>query len=493
MPGGARLTRVSTQERLPIPSARAPGTAVTLEGVLERVTFANEDNAWSVVRIAVPEQASPITAVGNLLGVKPGENLKITGRWVNDKKYGDQFQIDSFQTVVPITLAGIERYLGSGMVRGIGKVMAERLVKRFGLRTLEVIDQHPERLSEVEGIGRVRREQITHAWNEQRAIKDVMVFLQSHGVATSHAVKIYKRYEARAISVVRDNPYRLATDIFGIGFHTADTIAKNLGILPTSPERIAAGVLQVLATLSDEGHVAALHHDLVERTGALLQIDTNLVAAALLPEASLVRDGAIVVERGADADEVVYLRDLHAAELGTAELVARLLRAAPKPLTIDVARAIAWFETSQAIVLADEQRQAITLAVKHKVLVLTGGPGTGKTTLINGIIQIFEKKGHAVLLAAPTGRARQAHDRDHRAAGQDAAPAPRIQPALQVVRARSRKAARDRSAHRRRGVDDRHQHGLQPGVRAPRSRRASSWWATSTSSRRWDQAACSAI
>jgi exodeoxyribonuclease V alpha subunit len=373
-----------------------------LEGVLERVAFANEESAWSVVKIAVPDRREPVTAVGNLLGVRPGESVKLKGRWVQDKRFGEQFQIDAFQTVVPVTLAGIERYLGSGLVKGIGKVMAERLVRHFGLKTLEVIDNDPDRLLDVEGIGRVRSEQIKRAWIEQRAIKDVMVFLQSHGVQTSHAVKIYKRYGDRAVNLVRSNPYRLAADIFGIGFQTADAIAMNIGIERTSPERCQAGILHVLRTLSDEGHVAAPRAELVERAQALLEVDAALVEQALPP---LVEQGEIVVETAHGSGEAVYLAPLHVAETGIAELVARLLGTRPRPVQIDVERAIAWFEDRHGIALADEQKRALGLAVTQKFLVITGGPGTGKTTLIKAIIEILEKKSLHVLLAAPTGRA----------------------------------------------------------------------------------------
>jgi len=393
---------VATQERLPLSRDRSPRAASTLEGVLDRVAFANEESAWSVVKIVVPDRREPVTAVGNLLGVRPGENLKLRGRWVHDKRFGEQFQVESFQTIVPATLAGLERYLSSGLVHGIGKVMAERLVKAFGLETLEIIDKHPERLFEVEGIGRVRSEQIRSAWVEQRAIKDVMVFLQSHGVSTSHAIKIYKRYKDKAIAVVRQNPYRLASDIFGIGFQTADGIARNLGVSPTSQERCQAGVLHVLGALSEEGHVGAPRADLVEHTRKLLEVDAELIEQALVP---LSEEGQIVIERDLEAEPAVYLRGLHTAEQGIADLVARLTRAKSRAIQIDVERAILWFESRHDITLASEQRRAIALAVERKVLVVTGGPGTGKTTLINGIIQILEKKGHAVLLAAPTGRA----------------------------------------------------------------------------------------
>ena len=390
-----------TQQRLPLQRDRSAGGASTLEGTLERIAFINEENAWSVVKIAVQGRPEPVTAVGNLLGVKPGESLHLSGRWIQDKRFGEQFQVESFQTVVPATLAGIERYLGSGLVHGIGKVMAERLVARFGLKTLEIIDEHPERLTEVEGIGRVRSDQIRRAWIEQRAIKDVMVFLHSHGVAMSHATKIYKRYGDKAIAAVRENPYRLALDIFGIGFQTADEIARSLGVAPSAPARCQAGVLHVLRALADEGHVGAPRADVIERARTLLEVDADLVEAALDP---LAQREQIVIEPWPDG-QAVYLEHLCVAERGIAELLERLMRARAKPLEVDVERAIAWFEERQGITLAREQREAIALTVHRKALVITGGPGTGKTTLINAIIQILEKKGRNVLLAAPTGRA----------------------------------------------------------------------------------------
>jgi exodeoxyribonuclease V alpha subunit len=392
---------VPTQQGLPIQRDRSAGGASTLEGTLERIAFINEENAWSVVKIAVADRKEPVTAVGNLLGVKPGESVKLTGQWIQDKRFGEQFKVESFLTVVPATLQGIERYLGSGLVHGIGKVMAERLVARFGLKTLDIIDQSPERLTEVEGIGRVRSDQIRRAWVEQRAIKDVMVFLHSHGVAMSHATKIYKRYGERSIAVVRENPYRLALDIFGIGFQTADEIARSLGVEPTAPSRCQAGLLHVLRALADEGHVAAPRVDLIERARALLEVDEALIEAAVAP---LVEREQVVVE-SQPKGEAIYLHPLYVAECGIAELSARLLRVRARPIEIDVERALTWFEERQQIALASEQRQAIALAVQKKMLVITGGPGTGKTTLINAIIQILEKKGRAILLAAPTGRA----------------------------------------------------------------------------------------
>ncbi len=388
--------------RTPILPAPESAPATSIEGVLERIAFAREESAWSVVKVMVPGRGDLVTAVGNLLGVQPGESLRLSGRWTHDKKYGEQFRVDSYIPVKPATLAGIEKYLGSGLVRGVGKVMAERLVKRFGIETLDVIDQNPERLSEVEGIGPVRSERITTAWIEQRRIKDVMLFLQSHGVSTTYAVRIYKTYGDRSIAVVKKNPYQLAMDVFGIGFKSADKIASRLGISPTSPQRAEAGLVHVLATFSDEGHVFAPRPALVASAAEILAIDAAIVEQAI-PD--LVANGRVVVEPGPGGEAAVYLKPLHTAEAGAASRIRRLVSTAAKPIRIDVERAIAWFEGEQAIQLADEQKEALRKAAVSKLLVVTGGPGTGKTTLVNGIIRILEKKGRRILLAAPTGRA----------------------------------------------------------------------------------------
>ncbi len=390
------------------PSVGASTRSTTLEGILERVTYVNEENAWSVVRLAVPGKKDLVTVVGNLLGVQPGENLRLRGSWTQDRKYGEQFKADGYVTVQPATLVGIEKYLGSGMVRGLGKVMAKRIVAHFGLSTLEVIEQGPERLREVEGIGPVRSERVAKAWVEQKQIKDVMIFLQSHGVSTTFAIKIYKHYQDRSIAVVKENPYRLAIDIFGIGFKTADKIAGQLGISPSSPERAQAGVLHVLGELSNEGHVFYPRPKLIEAAAALLEIDPAIIEQAVnaLAEAGLVVVTPILDGPGQGPDGVaLYLSSLHRAESGAAELGRGLLRSPTRPVTIDIEKAITWFEERQKISLAPEQREAVRRAITSKVLVITGGPGTGKTTLVNGIIQILEKKGRRILLGAPTGRA----------------------------------------------------------------------------------------
>lgn len=388
---------------LPFNPSPAGDAAATLHGVLERIVFANEENAWSVVRLTIPGQRDPVTAVGNLLGVQPGENLRLTGSWINDPKYGKQFRVSSYATVAPATLIGIEKYLGSGLIRGIGKVMASRLVKSFGLETLDVIENQPMRLVEVEGIGPKRSRDILRAWSEQREIKEVMIFLQSHGVSTAYAIKIYKTYGPQATELVRQNPYRLAADVYGIGFKTADRIAAALGIPPDAPQRIEAGTLHLLGQGADRGHLYLPRKTLIEEAEKLLEAPADRVERAL---AALAEMEQIVLESLVDpAEQAVFLKWLHTAELGVAARVRELLVQPMLPLEIDVERALDWFEKRERIALAREQRQAVRSGLTRKVLVITGGPGTGKTTLVRGIVAILEKKGQKTLLAAPTGRA----------------------------------------------------------------------------------------
>jgi exodeoxyribonuclease V alpha subunit len=378
-------------------------TPQTLEGALDRIVYASEENAWSVVRVAVPGRREPVTAVGNLLGVQPGESIRLHGHWIHDPRYGEQFRVESYVTVEPATLVGIERYLGSGLVPGIGKVMAKRLVERFGLDTLEVIETKPARLTEVEGIGAVRSERIRKAWREQRGIKEVMLFLQSHGVTTAHAVRIYREYAERAIAIVKEDPYRLAIDIFGIGFRTADRIAIDMGIPKDAPRRAQAGLLHLLGEFAGEGHLYVPAGTLSAAATEMLGVEPPIVEEAI---AQLDSSGSVIVEPLPDrSDRAVYLKALHAAEAGAAGRLVDLVRAPARSVPIDVERALAWFENQERISLAPAQREAIRLALTEKLLVVTGGPGTGKTTLVRGIIRILERKRLRILLAAPTGRA----------------------------------------------------------------------------------------
>jgi exodeoxyribonuclease V alpha subunit len=394
----------------------------TLEGVVDRIVYANEETGWSVLRLVVRGRGQ-VTAVGNLVGVQPGESLRLSGHWGRDRKYGDQFRVDTYLTVQPSTFIGIEKYLSSGLVKGIGPAMARRLVQHFGLDTLDVIEHRPERLKEVEGIGPVRSARIRDAWMEQREIKDVMIFLQSHGVSTAYAVKIYKRYGSAAIGLVRENPYRLAEEVYGIGFKLADKIARDLGIAADSQHRLAAGVLYALRRAADKGHVYALEGDLLRETAELLGVDAEAAAPAvgeLVARGELARQpiagelsssfsplplGEGPGGEGSVGDSAVFLKALETAERGVAERVRTLTAQRELPLKIDVERACQWFERREAIELGAAQRRALQRALTSKLLVLTGGPGTGKTTLVRGIVAILARKGLKVELAAPTGRA----------------------------------------------------------------------------------------
>jgi exodeoxyribonuclease V alpha subunit len=377
-----------------------------LEGVLDRVAFASEETGFSVVKLIVAGKVEPVTAVGNLLGLQPGESLRLQGQWVKDKAFGEQFKVEHFESVRPATAVGIEKYLGSGLVPGVGKAMASRIVAKFGDATLDVIEKHPERLREVEGIGKVRLQRIQQAWAEQQHIREVMVFLQSHGVSTLLAVRIYKHFGDQAVKVVREDPYRLAMEVYGIGFKTADTIARNLGIAKTSPQRAQAGVMHMIGNLSDDGHTYVPRSLLRTKSAEMLEIDDLAVDSAidgLVGLQHLIAEKLDVENPG--GEEAIYGAALFTSEHGSAALLHDLIAAPARPISVDVPKAIAWFEAKQKLALAPEQREAIAQAIQSKVMVITGGPGTGKTTLVNGIIQILEKKNLQIILTAPTGRA----------------------------------------------------------------------------------------
>ena len=358
------------------------------------------------MRVTVAGRREPITAVGNLLGVQPGENLRLSGKWVLDRRFGEQFRVETFETLRPATLVGIEKYLGSGMVHGVGPVMAKRLVDRFGLDTLEVIEHHSHRLSNVEGIGPMRVAAIRKAWVEQKDVRDLMVFLQGLGVSPLFAARIYNAYQADALTVVKEDPYRLALEIFGIGFKTADRIALGMGIPRQSIRRAEAGLIHVLEESTTDGHSYLPRGLLVSSAAKLLEVEAAIVEQALT---GLVPSRKIVVEsmtkEAEPSTEAIYLPALHTSELGAAARLRSLLGEPLHPITIDVAKALEWFEARHRIELAGEQRDGIRQAMDSKVLVITGGPGTGKTTLINAIVQILEKKERSIQLAAPTGRA----------------------------------------------------------------------------------------
>ena len=379
------------------PVSRRP----TLEGVLERIVFFNEENSFTVARLQVPGRHDLVTIVGALSLPTLGETLRLRGQWVVDTKFGEQFRVESCLSVLPATIVGIKKYLGSGLVKGIGPIMARRIVDRFGLETFDIIEDSPERLQEADGIGPIRTGRITRAWQEQKEIREVMVFLQGHEVSPAYAVKIFKVYGDKAISVVKESPYRLALDISGIGFKTADKIARSMGIDPNSQIRAEAGIIHVLSELVDEGHVYSPYEELKKKASVLLEVDKAILDTSLV---TLTEQGRVLIEEWPEV-RAVYLTPLHVAEANVARRLKTLIESPKQLLQIDAEKAIEWVQGANHIELAETQKQALRKAIGGKVLVLTGGPGTGKTTLVNSLVRILERKGQRIVLASPTGRA----------------------------------------------------------------------------------------
>jgi exodeoxyribonuclease V alpha subunit len=373
----------------------------TVEGTVERVVFRNRDNGYTVLRLAVDTEPLLTTVVGNFQRLDHGERVRFTGEWTVDPRHGRQFKAETCLQLQPATLKGIEKFLGSGLIPGIGPVMARRIVVRFSLDTLEVIEHDPRRLAEVEGIGPKRARAIGKAMVEKRAVKEVMVFLESAGVSPAFAHRIFKRYGNDAIRRVSENPYRLAADVHGIGFLSADRVAAHLGVPPDSPHRAEAGLLHALEELAGEGHVFARQKELVPRAQQLLDvevIDLERALDRLALMGGIRRDG-----QGDDA--AIYLPRLHGAESDAAAGLTRLLETRADPLPIDAPEAVRRAEALAGITLAADQRRAFEALRRAEVVVLTGGPGTGKTTLLSGLTACLGDLGLRVALAAPTGRA----------------------------------------------------------------------------------------
>lgn len=372
-----------------------------ISGSVERVTFHSEESGFCVIRIKVKGKRELVTVIGSAATITPGEFVECVGTWHNDKTHGLQFKTTHLKTVPPSTLEGIEKYLGSGMVKGIGPHFAKVLVKAFGVDVFTVIEETPERMLSLPGIGKKRTDKVTAAWAEQKAIREIMVFLQSHGVGTGRAVRIYKTYGDEAIIKVSENPYRLALDIHGIGFKTADVIAGRLGIALDSLIRAQAGVRHVLQELSGDGHCAAPHDTLIKESVKLLEIDEAILEEAIREEVTQEN----LVPEEIDGVPCLFLSALHRAELGVANSVRRILSGAPHWGKIDLEKALPWVEEKTGLSLSQSQKDAVCLALTSKALVITGGPGTGKTTLVNSILKILAAKQLEILLAAPTGRA----------------------------------------------------------------------------------------
>ncbi|MDX6361434.1 MAG: exodeoxyribonuclease alpha subunit [Streptomyces sp.] len=388
-------------------------------GVLERITYANEENGYTVARVDTGRGGGDLlTVVGSLLGAQVGESLRMEGRWASHPQYGKQFTVENYTTVLPATVQGIRRYLGSGLVKGIGPVFADRITQHFGLDTLQIIEEEPKRLIEVPGLGPKRTKKIADAWEEQKAIKEVMLFLQTVEVSTSIAVRIYKKYGDASISVVRNQPYRLASDVWGIGFLTADKIAQSVGIPHDSPERVKAGLQYALSQSTDQGHCYLPEEQLITDAVKLLQVDTGLVIECLgelaAPagedeEPGVVRERVPGPDGGPDTVTAVYLVPFHRAELSLSAQLLRLLRTdedrMPGFHDVDWDKALAWLKGRTGVELAPEQEAAVRLALTRKVAVLTGGPGCGKSFTVRSIVELARARKARIVLAAPTGRA----------------------------------------------------------------------------------------
>ncbi len=376
-----------------------------IKGHIERVTFSSNETGFSVCKLKAKGEQELITIVGSMVNPVPGEFVELDGTWTLHPKFGNQFQVKTYTTLTPATQSGIRKYLGSGLIKGIGPVMAERIVHHFGIKSLDIIEKNCDRLSEVAGIGQKRIQFIKSAWDEQKEVRSVMVFLQSHGVSTAYAARIFKTYGQDAIHMVKENPYRLARDIFGIGFKTADNIAEKLGMEKHSPARIEAGIEFVLHELSNDGHVCYPMHGLCEKAMTLLEVEKEMVLKGILDSS---KEGRVIIENTDEKEghaHIVFLKKFHVCETGIADSLKRLKNSTKSIRPIDSEKAVQWVKKQIKITLSENQEDAVRKSLSEKILIITGGPGTGKTTIINAVIKILKAAGAKILLAAPTGRA----------------------------------------------------------------------------------------
>ena len=414
----------------------------TLQGILERIVYESHDTGYTVGRLSARDYAELVTVVGNLASINPGESLLLQGEWVDNPKYGRQFQIEKYETILPANVVGLRKYLGSGLIKGIGPKMAALIVRKFGMDTMDIIEHEPDKLARVPGIGRKRVEIIKEAWEAQREIKNVMIFLQSHDVSTTHAAKIYKTYGNDAIPVVTENPYQLADDIYGIGFVTADTIAQKLGMDKDAPQRVEAGIKYVLSQKADEGHVFQHCSELVQACQTMLEQELAAIEQgihALVEKEEIINPSFTALSNTDEQDTIgepqenyeiseadptplstdnqhlitnnhsaIYLAPFYYAELGVANQFSRLLASqAQSPILLppNTTLLLTQLENEMDLHFAPQQRKAILTAMTTRAMILTGGPGTGKTTTVVGMIRLFEAQGKRITLTAPTGRA----------------------------------------------------------------------------------------
>src|SRR5438045_4213589 len=381
--------------------AKSSTPTEVLAGLVDRVTFHNSENGFCVLRVKARGQRDLITVIGHAAMISAGEFVQASGGWVNDRTHGVQFRASFLKVTAPTTVEGIEKYLGSGMIRGIGPVYARKLVRAFSEQVFEIIEQEPARLREVTGIGPKRAGQIIAGWAEQKVIREIMLFLHSSGGGTPRAVRIYKTYGTDAVQLISENPYRLARDIRGIGFRTADQAATKLGIEKTALIRVRAGISFALAEAMDDGHCGLPTDELVPLAQKLLEVPPELVETALGLE---LQDGTVIAD-ALDDRPCIFLAGLYHAEREIAAKLRALRDGKPPWPEIDADKAIPWVEARTKLALADSQSQALRRALDSKVLVITGGPGVGKTTLVNSILKILVAKNVSIALCAPTGRA----------------------------------------------------------------------------------------
>jgi len=374
-------------------------------GYIERITYQNEENGYTVAKLKAPKLVELICIVGEMPTLQPGETVRCLGSWKTHLVHGRQFEVESVQSEAPATLEGIKKYLGSGLIKGIGPVFAEKIVEHFGMETLNVIDQSPHDLNQIAGVGKKRVELITACWAEQRSIRDVMIFLQSHGVSPAFAQKIYKVYGNKSIEILRDNPYRLARDIFGIGFKSADKIAGRLGVEKDSDGRIDAGVEFVLSELSGDGHVCYPVEEFYPIAQEMLEVDPARIQERIkaLQEENRVHIASFPFEK--EEREFIWLKPLFFAEAGIAKEVGRLLKEPCALRDVQLEKAVLWVQQQLKIELAANQSSAVQKSLSDKMHIITGGPGTGKSTITNAILRVTEKLTGRILLSAPTGRA----------------------------------------------------------------------------------------
>jgi exodeoxyribonuclease V alpha subunit len=369
----------------------------TLCGYVNHIVFGN-DSGFTVARLKVPNVQEEITIVGLMPSIQPGETILCKGQWKQHPQHGRQFEVASFDPQAPSDLIGIQKYLESGMIKGIGPIYAEKIVKTFGIDTLKIIDESPKRLLDIPGLGEKRVEKIISCWQEHRAIRNVMVFLRGHHVSAAYAQKIYKAYGEKSIEKVTQNPYALAKEIFGIGFKTADGIAKGLGISSDSPLRVDAGIEHIFWELSNEGHTCFPQQEFLPIAESVLEVPASLSLERI--EHLVTYQQSLVKEK-----ELLWVKPFYLAELGIAKEVQRLLSAKSYLRSVDIEKALEWSQQQLRLTLAKEQAEAVALGLQKKMMIITGGPGTGKSTITKAILRISEKLTSRILLAAPTGRA----------------------------------------------------------------------------------------